>query len=163
MGDNGEWSSQLAAMGAGTNLHDELNGTDEVHEELENHVLLLLLHLVETVLSSSLLDFGRGKTDAGIRLEEVLGDGASAGTSHGLIVLRVLLSFLGLEIVDESIDVLDVIVVLVERSNGLLADCMLLRIGEAALRDVGAEAVGGGCPCWANVRHGEFFLGCFLR
>jgi len=132
-------------MAAGANLHDELNRTDEVHQELQDQVLLLLLHLVETELSPSLLDFGGGKSDAGIGLEKILRNGTGAGTRRDVLVLRVLLSFLGLEIVDEGIDVPDILVIFFDGSNGLLA---LLGVGKVVLK-----VVGGGRPNWANVRH----------
>lgn len=50
-------------------LHDELDGTNEIHEELEDHVLLLLLHLIETELLSPGLNLGGGQTSPGVGLE----------------------------------------------------------------------------------------------
>lgn len=50
----------------GSSLHDELNRTDKVHEELEDQVLLLLLHLVETILLAAGDDLRLGKTGAGV-------------------------------------------------------------------------------------------------
>ena len=38
----------------GSRTHDELNGTNEEHAELQDEVLLLLLHLVKTVSSSQI-------------------------------------------------------------------------------------------------------------
>jgi hypothetical protein len=57
-----------------TYLHDELDRADEEAEELEKHVLLLILHLVETILPATLEDLLRCKTDARVGLEHVLGD-----------------------------------------------------------------------------------------
>lgn len=48
----------------GSSLHDELDRTDEVHEELQNHVLLLLLHLIETILLAAGDDLGLCQTSA---------------------------------------------------------------------------------------------------
>jgi len=39
-----------AALGRIAHLHDELNGSDEVSQELEDEVLLLFFHLVEAIL-----------------------------------------------------------------------------------------------------------------
>lgn len=71
----------------GSSLHDELNGTNEETEELENVVLLLLLHLVETVLAAALDNLLRSETDTGVSLEHVLGDDATATGSALLFLL----------------------------------------------------------------------------
>ena len=49
-----------------SSLHDELDRTDEVHEKLQDQVLLLLLHLVKTKLLAAGGDLSLGKTSAGI-------------------------------------------------------------------------------------------------
>lgn len=126
-------------------LHDELNGTDEVREELENEVLLLLLHLVETELAAASLNFGLGKTDARVSLEHVLGDSAAAtGGSSLLLLLFELVSILGLEVVNEGINVL-ILIVIVDRGRlgggstsgrGVLLGALLV---EAAGLDVGVQ------------------------
>jgi hypothetical protein len=126
-------------------LHDELNGTDEVREELENQVLLLLLHLVETELAAASLNLRLGETDAGVSLEHVLGD--SAATTGGgslLLLLFELVSILGLEVVNEGINVL-ILIVIVDRGRlgggstsgrGVLLGALLV---EAAGLDVGVQ------------------------
>ena len=53
-------------MGKIAYLHNELDGSDEETKELENEILLLLLHLVETILLASLEDLLGSKTEAGI-------------------------------------------------------------------------------------------------
>ena len=50
-------------------LHDELNGTDKVHEELFDHVLLFLGHLIETVLFTTFDDLLRCQTLASVSVE----------------------------------------------------------------------------------------------
>jgi hypothetical protein len=62
-----------------TYLHDELDRADEEAEELEEQVLLLLLHLVETIFPATLDNLLLCETDAGVGLEHVLGD--DAGTA----------------------------------------------------------------------------------
>jgi hypothetical protein len=61
-----------------TYLHDELDRAHEEAEELENKVLLLLLHLVETIFAAALGDLLGCETDASVGLEHVLGDNTAA-------------------------------------------------------------------------------------
>ncbi len=52
-----------------TYLHDELNGANEEAQELEKHVLLLLLHLIETILLASLKHLLGCETNPGVGLD----------------------------------------------------------------------------------------------
>ena len=47
-------------------LHNELDGTDEETKELEEEILLLFLHLIETILLASLEDLLGSETETGI-------------------------------------------------------------------------------------------------
>jgi hypothetical protein len=101
-----------------TYLHDKLNGANEVSQELEKQILLLFLHLVQTVLLATGVYFGFCKTNASIGLELVLWNDASTAWSGLLLVLIVLgVAILGLELVDQSVHVLVFFVIL----NGLIA------------------------------------------
>lgn len=131
-----------------TYLHDELNGTNEVREELEDKVLLLLLHLVETVLAATRLDLRLSETHARVGLKHVVGDRA-ATTGGGLLLLVIeVVAVLRLEVVDEGIDILILILIRVGNlgllgSRGTLGGDVLLAVGallvEAAGLDVGVE------------------------
>lgn len=72
----------------GGSLHDELNGTDEEAKELQEKVLLLLLHLVETILAASLGNLLLGETDAGVGLEHVLRNDAPGAGSDLLFFFK---------------------------------------------------------------------------
>lgn len=74
--------------GITTYLHDELNRADEETKELEKHVLLLLLHLVETIFAATLDDLLGRKTDTGVSLEHVLGDDATTTRGSFLLLLE---------------------------------------------------------------------------
>jgi hypothetical protein len=104
----------------GSSLHDELNRADEEHEEFQDHVLLLFLHLIETVFPSPLVDFGGSETSAGVGLEKVLGDGASGSSGSDLLLSEILLSILRLEVVDEGVDILDVLIFVLDGGRLLL-------------------------------------------
>ena len=93
----------------GGGLHDELNGADKVHEELEDEILLVLLHLIKAVLLAAGGDLGLGQTASGIGVEHILRHGLGAADLGGLLFLLID-AVDGLEIIDESVDVLVVIV-----------------------------------------------------
>lgn len=90
----------------GTHLHDELDGTDEEAKELENVVLLLLLHPVVTVLATAGSNLGLGQTNTAVSLKHVLGDSAGTVGRPLLVLIFVLVAVLRLEILDQGIDVL---------------------------------------------------------
>lgn len=100
---------------ARTDLHDELNRTDEVSEELEDQVLLLLPHLVETVLLATHGDLLLSETSARVGLELVLGDDP---TGSRVVLLLLLLLFgvavLRLELVDQGVHVLVLLLIVVQ-------------------------------------------------
>lgn len=77
-----------ATLWASTYLHDELDRTNEEAKELENQVLLLLLHLVETIFATALEDLVACETDAGVGLEHVLGDDTAATGGDLLLFLE---------------------------------------------------------------------------
>ncbi|KAL0635536.1 hypothetical protein Q9L58_005467 [Maublancomyces gigas] len=88
-----------------TNLHDELNWTNEVEQEFEDQVLLLLLHLIETILLAALLDLGGSKTSASVSLEKIFRDRASARASNGLLLIdSLIVTVLGLEVINQLIN-----------------------------------------------------------
>ncbi len=93
-----------------THLHDELNGPDKVHEELEDEVLLFLLHLIEAILLAPGLDLGVGETGAGVGVEHLFGHGTGS-TGFGDLFLFDLTAILGLEIINKSINVFDLVFV----------------------------------------------------
>jgi hypothetical protein len=93
-----------------THLHDKLNGADEEAEELENQVLLLLLHLIQAKLLAAVQHVLRGQAVPGVGLQQILGHDARAA---GLDVLFLLLgAVFGLELLDEGVDVLVFVIVL---------------------------------------------------
>lgn len=71
-----------------TYLHDELDGTNEETQELEQKVLLLLLHLVETELPAALQDLFARETNTGVSLEHLLRDNASAAGGDLFLLLE---------------------------------------------------------------------------
>lgn len=122
-----------------THLHDKLNGTDEETEKLENQVLLLLLHLVETVLAAAGHNLGLGETNPAVSLEHVLGDNAS---SAGLdLLLLFLMAILGLEILDQGIHILIFFVVVrgTLGGSGVMMRHLSSLLVEAASLDVGVQ------------------------
>jgi hypothetical protein len=100
-----------------TYLHDELNGTDEEAEELENQVLLLLLHLVKTILATASGDFGLSQTNARVGLEHVLGDNTTTSGLSLLLLVEDITTLLWLEVLNESVNVL---ILLLFVGDGLL-------------------------------------------
>jgi hypothetical protein len=127
-------------------LHDELNGTDEEGKELEEVVLLLLLHSVVTVLLAAGKDLGFRKTNTGVGLEHVFGDLAT--TTGGLLFfLLELVTILGLEVLDQGVNVLIFLLILNRGLGGLLGSNTTLGrdllngalLVEAARLDVGVE------------------------
>jgi hypothetical protein len=93
-----------------------LNGTNEVSEELEDQVLLLLLHLVETVLLAALRHLLLSKTGAGVGLELILRHNATGGRVGLLLLLRFLMAVLRLQLVNQGVHVLILLLIL----DGLL-------------------------------------------
>ena len=131
-----------------TNLHDELNGTDEVSEELEDQVLLLLPHLIETVLLLAHGDLLLSETSARVGLELVLGDDATGGRVLLLLLLLFGMAVLGLELVDQGVHVL-VLLILVQwlLLGGVrrgAADGSLMLLVEVAGLNVGVEVLSSG-------------------
>ncbi|GKT51544.1 uncharacterized protein ColSpa_11725 [Colletotrichum spaethianum] len=61
----------------GGSLHDELDGTNEEHEELKDEVLLLLSHLVATPLAAAVDNLLLSETKTGVSLELLLRDDAA--------------------------------------------------------------------------------------
>ena len=99
------WDMDLCAY-----LHDELNWTNEVSEELENHVLLLLLHLVKAILLAAKRNLRLSETSASVRLELILWDGDSSTWGGVLCLILIDVAILGLELIDESIHILVLLV-----------------------------------------------------
>ncbi|GJD02139.1 hypothetical protein ColKHC_10964 [Colletotrichum higginsianum] len=58
----------------GSSLHDELDRTNEEHEELKDQVLLLLGHLVAAPLAATVENLLFGQTKTGVSLELLFGD-----------------------------------------------------------------------------------------
>lgn len=77
-----------SALWGSTYLHDELDRAHEEAEELEKQVLLLLLHLVQTIFATTLNDLVAGETDTGVGLEHVLGDDTRATGGDILLLLE---------------------------------------------------------------------------
>ena len=89
-----------------TCLHDKLNRTHEEGQELQEMILLLLLHFVGAIFLSTDRNFAITETGYGVCLKKLIGD-------HALRVIRDL-NFLeligfGLQFVDEEIHVLHII------------------------------------------------------
>ena len=79
------------------------------------------LHLIETELLAARSDFARRQTQAGIGLEQLLGNNPS-GTGLGDLLLFVVDgSILGLEFLDESVDVLVLLLLFTDGSFVVMA------------------------------------------
>ena len=121
-------------------LHNELNGTNKVAEELEKQVLLLFLHLIHTILLATGMDFGFCKTNACIGLQLVFWNDASSAWGSLLLVLVVLsVAILGFELIDQSVHVLVFLLILsglVGRRRGIVL------LVEVAGLDLGIEVIG---------------------
>ncbi|KUI57714.1 hypothetical protein VP1G_10929 [Cytospora mali] len=128
-----------------SSLHDELDRTDEVHEELQNQVLLLLLHLVETILLAAGGNLSLSETSAGI-LWLFRND-----TATSLVALLVFLiqtvSILGLKILDQGVDVLIFLVIDLGLGvvGGLSSLTLLVEAARLDLRVQRRRAVFGHC------------------
>src|SRR3569833_1407489 len=84
-------------MGVGIRLtHDELNGTNEVAEELEDQVLLLLLHLVQTVSAGSGVSDGQWlRADTGaVGASRAIAEAVRALCNGGAVLAAAGLDFL---------------------------------------------------------------------
>jgi hypothetical protein len=100
-----------------THLHDELDRPNEETQELEDQILLLFLHLIETELLLALDDFLRGQAGAGGGLEKLFGNGTgTTGLSSLFLLLDI--SVLRLELLDQGIHVLVFLFVILRRRLG---------------------------------------------
>ena len=82
------------ALGRAAYLHDKLDGADEVAQELENQVLLLLLHLIETILPSPLENLLACETSASVGLELVLRDHTTGTRGRAFFLFLLLIDAL---------------------------------------------------------------------
>jgi hypothetical protein len=126
-----------------THLHDKLDGTNEEAEELEDQVLLLLLHLVQPETFPTLGDFVGRQTSASISLQQLFGHGLCAARLGFLLLFEIGGGVLRLELLDECVHVLFFLVVII-RLRRLLRRVVLeaLLLVELAARHIVAEMVG---------------------
>lgn len=123
----------------GSTHHNELNWTDEEHKELENHVLALLFHGVESPLLAASDNLCLRETDPRVGLELVLRNDTST-TGGGLLVVVDLVAILGLEILDQGVHVLIGLLILGNGSLGVVGSGSLSSLLiEAASLDVGVQ------------------------
>ena len=103
----------MIAIGAhratSAHLHDELNWTNEITKELEDQVLLVLLHLIEAEFLSPDDNFLRCQTVASVSLEKIFGDWSCTTGLGDFLVLGVDASILRLELFNQRINVLVVL------------------------------------------------------
>ncbi|ROV95796.1 hypothetical protein VPNG_08757 [Cytospora leucostoma] len=96
-----------------SSLHDELDRTNEVHEELQNQILLLLLHLVETELLAACGDLSLSETSSSVLC--LFGNNTTASVVALLfLVIIQAVAILGFEIFDQGVDVLIFIFVVLD-------------------------------------------------
>jgi hypothetical protein len=107
-------------------LHDELNGTDEKHEELDNEGFLLLRHLVPTKLLSASKNLIGGQTDRLVSLKKFLRNRLGRVASSGLFLEEVISTMVGLEFFNEGVDI--VVFFIIRRSKGSLLQGRLVRV-----------------------------------
>ena len=90
-------------------LHDELNWTDEITKELEDQVLLFLLHLIETEFLSPGDNFRRCQTMASVGLEKIFSNWPCTTGLGDFLVLGIDASILRLKLLNQRINVLVVL------------------------------------------------------
>ena len=114
-----------------TYLHDELDGADKVHEEFEEEILLLLLHLVQTEFSAALEDFGLAETIAGVGPQKGVRHRSRGTSLDDLLLLHDLAAVLRLEVGDKHGDV--VVFLLVRARSQVAAGLDRDRLGRLRL------------------------------
>jgi len=132
-----------------THLHDELDGTDEETQELQDEVLLLFLHLVETVLFPSRCHIRARQTGARAGLQQLLRYGTGSAGLNGFLFVIIDGGVLGLKLLDQGVNVF-VLFLLAGSSiflggdvvgDGIVASAILFLFVESARRHVSAEVV----------------------
>lgn len=125
-------------------LHDELNGTNEVSQELEDQVLLLFLHLIHTVLLATCCDFGLCKTNASVGLQLIFWDNASCARIYFVLAfLFLLMPILRLELINQGIHVLIFLFIIVTRlPSSLLRVIVTCLLVESTRLDIGVQVIG---------------------
>src|SRR5438552_18177081 len=138
-------------------LHDELNGTNKVHEELFDHVFLFFGHLIQTVFSAAIGDLLCRQTLAGIGIEQFLRNRFSRHARTSLLFI-LKFSVFTLKFFNQSINVLYLIVVLHSRRFLIVAPCPVILalavviiditttmrmciLTESAMGNVGSQAI----------------------
>jgi len=120
-------------------LHHKLDRSDKEHEKLQDHILLLFFHRIQTPFASTSDNLSLSKTDTRVGLELILGDDTAAA-GLGLFFFIDLMAVLGLEVLDQGIHVLVGLLIfgngsLVGVGGGSLSSLLI----EAASLDVGVE------------------------
>ncbi|CAF3594394.1 unnamed protein product [Fusarium graminearum] len=140
---------KTSSKNSGSFLYEMAN---EEHEELENHVLLLFFHGVETPFLATCDNLSLSQTNTRVSLELVLGDDTSTA-GGGLLVVVDLVAVLGLEVLDQGIHVLIGLLILGDGSLGVVGSGSLSSLLiEAASLDVGVER---GCADRLLFGHGR--------
>src|ERR1700734_3413730 len=93
-------------VGIKTYLHDELDRTDEISEELENQIFLLFLHLIHSVLLATEQDFMLSQTDTRVSLKLVFWHDATLSRTFLLLFLLICMTILRLQLINQCIHVL---------------------------------------------------------
>jgi hypothetical protein len=120
--------------------HNELDGTNEEHQKLENHVLTLFFHGVQAPLLSTGDNLSLSQTDTRVSLELVLGDDTTT-TGGSLLFVVDLMAVLGLEVLDQGVHVLIGLFIVGDGSLGVVGSGRSLSslLIEAASLDVGVQ------------------------
>jgi len=111
---------------------------------------VLTLHLIETILLAAGEHLTRGKTDAGIGLEKLLGNNAGGASLHLLLILIVDGGVLGLELLNEGVDILVLFFVLLDEAS-LGRERLLVVLSLLVLQGKLAKSWVIG---WADLRNG---------
>ena len=144
-------------------LHDELNGADKVTEELQNQIFLLLFHLIQTVLLSPRGYIALRQAMPGICVEHLFRHRTGA-TGFDLFLFFLDGAISRLELIDQSIDVLVLLIVVVislllhrSRNGSVVVGLMmtgLFRIVSGAI-ELSTGNIGAQMVRWCLVRTGN--------
>jgi hypothetical protein len=117
-----------------------LDGANEKHQKLENHILTLFFHSIESPFLSAGDNLSLSQADTRVSLKLVLGDD-TATTGGGLLFVVDLMAVLGLEVLNQGVHVLIGLFIVGDGSLGVVGSGRSLSslLIEAASLDVGVQ------------------------
>jgi hypothetical protein len=121
-------------------FHNKLDGTNEEHQKLENHIFSFFFHRIETPFLASGDHLSLSQADTRVSLKLVLGDDASTARG-GLLFVVDLMAVLGLEVLNQGVHVLIGLFIVGDGSLGVVGSGRSLSslLIEAASLDVGVQ------------------------